>query len=285
MHDFKPWCTNRQLFALGAPCERCHGGAHWHAFATGCVQGSRMKSAIAAIEAYAHDAIDAYRNVRLWIAPSRFVADKAASLGADARHVRVLPHGLEPPPTLGDGAAGGAHAAPGEPYVLAFGRLSQEKGVHLLPAVARAIAPTPLAVAGAGPLEAALRRERPANLALLGRMDDGQLAPLRAHAAAVLVPSLFPETFGYSVAEALLDGRAVVASRIGALPELIEHEASGLLVPPGDADALIAATRRALSDAAAPRWGAAARARTLALTEPRRHVEGLLAIYREALAS
>lgn len=37
LHDFKPWCTNRLLYAHGAPCERCRGGAHWHAAITGCV--------------------------------------------------------------------------------------------------------------------------------------------------------------------------------------------------------------------------------------------------------
>src|SRR6185503_1631651 len=29
LHDFKPWCTNRILFAHGQPCERCRGGRHW----------------------------------------------------------------------------------------------------------------------------------------------------------------------------------------------------------------------------------------------------------------
>ena len=59
LHDFKPWCTNRILFARGVPCERCRGGRHWHALTTGCVQDSRAKSAVAAIEAYAHGAVGA----------------------------------------------------------------------------------------------------------------------------------------------------------------------------------------------------------------------------------
>ena len=95
LHDFKPWCTNRTLFAHGAPCERCRGGTHWHALATGCVQGSRLKSAVATAEAYLHDWIGAYRAVRLWIAPSRFVAEKAVSLGLDRTRLRVLAHGVE----------------------------------------------------------------------------------------------------------------------------------------------------------------------------------------------
>ena len=99
------------------------------------------------------------------------------------------------------------------------------------------------------------------------------------------MPSLFYETFGYAVAEPMADGRPVVAARIGALPELIEHEVAGLLAEPGDADAFAALTRRALEDPAAARWGDQARRRIAELCDPRRHVEGLLAIYREAIAA
>src|SRR5262249_43699021 len=89
LHDFKPWCTNRILFAHGAPCERCRGGRHWRAFTTGCVQGSRLKSAIGSIEAYVHDGRDAYATVRRWIAPSRFVRDKALSFGVGPERPRT----------------------------------------------------------------------------------------------------------------------------------------------------------------------------------------------------
>src|SRR6185436_12138847 len=95
LHDFKPWCTNRVMFAHDRPCERCRGGRHWNALATGCVQESRLKSAIGAIEAYTHDAIGAYRAVRRWIAPSAFALEKAAQWGAPRDRLRLLAHGLE----------------------------------------------------------------------------------------------------------------------------------------------------------------------------------------------
>src|SRR5262249_59217460 len=95
LHDFKPWCTNRVLFARGAPCERCRGGHHWHAVTTGCVQRSRWKSLVGAVEAYAHDRRGAYRTVRRWLAPSRVVRDKAIQPAADADRGRVLPPGGE----------------------------------------------------------------------------------------------------------------------------------------------------------------------------------------------
>lgn len=277
LHDFKPWCTNRILFAHGATCERCRGGRHWRAVATGCVQGSRLKSAVGALEAYLHDARDAYRTVRTWIAPSRFVLDEAQSFGVARERLRLLSHGVE-------AAGSGAEVPPGVParFALFAGRLSLEKGVKLLPAIAAALAPAPLLVAGEGPLGEWLTGEGTPNLRRLGHLEDAELAALRARAAVVVVPSLFYEHFGYTAAEALLDARAVVAARIGALPELVEHGVTGLLAEPGDALAFGAAAKRALDDPAAVRWGEAGRSRVREVCDPARHVAGLLAIYEEA---
>ena len=304
IHDFKPWCTNRVMFAHGGPCERCRGGRHWHALATGCVQDSRLKSAVGSIEAYVHDAIGAYRAVRRWIAPSAFALEKAAEWGAPRDRLRLLSHGLERRTGLEDEngerkqrkpggaaavratAAAAAAIVPAEPYALFAGRLSIEKGVKLLPAVAERLGGAALVVAGEGPLGRELEEaaRRLPSLRLVGRLEGAAFSALRAGARVVLVPSLFYETYGYAVAEALLDARPVVASRIGALPELVEHERSGLLVPPGDGDALAAATRRALEDPAAPGWGAAGQARVRSSGNPAAHLQGLLAIYHEAAA-
>lgn len=282
LHDFKPWCTNRILFAHGAPCERCRGGAHWHAAAIACVQDSRGKSVIGSLEAYAHAARHAYAPVRRWIAPSRFVHDKAVSLGVAPGTLDTLLHGVAPQ------ADDPSTAIPREPYVFFAGRLSLEKGVRLLPAIALRIAPVPLVVTGEGPLGAWLEAQAHGvpNLAWRGYLDDAQVAALRRRAAVVLVPSLFYEHFGYTAAEALLDARPVVASRIGALPELVADEDSGLLVPPDDAHAAAEAVQRLLGDRAlAARLGAAGAARVRELSDPARHLAGLLAIYEQAIAA
>lgn len=290
LHDFKPWCTNRSLFARGAVCERCRGGRHWQAFATGCVQHSRLKSAIGAIEAYVHDDRHAYRSVRRWIAPSRFACEKAVSFGVLPHKLRVLTHGITAPggesaPNALDAGAG--FTPPGsidlpDRYALFFGRLSLEKGVRLLPAIAAAIAPVPLLVAGEGPLARWLDARRVPNLKRLGHLG-AELGAVRRRAAVVVMPSLFYETYGYAAAETLVDARPLVAAAIGALPELVEHEVTGLVGDAGDAAGLAALTRRALDDPQAPRWGEQGRARVLDAGNPRLHLEGLLAIYEDAV--
>ena len=277
LHDFKPWCTNRLLFAHGAFCERCRGGHHWHAAATGCVQDSFAKSLVGAFEAYDHDRRHAYDAVRTFIAPSRFAHDQAVRMGGDAARITVLAHGVD----AATPAAWSGAPIP-ERFALFVGRLSNEKGVDQLPVIARAIAPVPLWVVGSGPREAWLRTHAPANLIVLGAQTPEALATLRPRASVVVVPSVFPETFGYVVAEAMLEARPVVAARIGAVGELVQHERTGLLVPPGDAAACGAAVMRALSDPAAAAWGEAGRAHVTASCTPEAHVRGLLGLYESA---
>ena len=207
---------------------------------------------------------------------------KAIHLGVPPGQLRLLPHGLE----REEEALAAGPAAAERPFVLYFGRLSVEKGVRLLPGLAAALGETAsVRVVGEGPLEPWLRDAagRAGRLELLGRRSDAELAELRRRAAAVVIPSLFYEHFCYAAAEALLDARPVVAARIGAIPELVEHERTGLLVSPGSAAELAAAARRALEDpAAAAAWARAGRERVLELARPERHLEGLLEIYREA---
>lgn len=79
-----------------------------------------------------------------------------------------------------------------------------------------------------------------------------------------VVPSLWEEAFGLAALEPLARGVPVVASRVGGIPEIVDHEESGLLVAPGDEEALAAAVTRLLAD---PVWarslGERGRARAL----------------------
>jgi glycosyltransferase involved in cell wall biosynthesis len=130
--------------------------------------------------------------------------------------------------------------------------------------------PTALYVGALEPVKGVdvLARAWPQVGARLVAVGDGSLAPLldgiaerharldRAGVAAALddawclvLPST-TEGFGRVVVEAFLRGRAVVGSRAGAIPDLVEDGVSGLLVPPGDADALADALRAVLADRA-----------------------------------
>jgi glycosyltransferase involved in cell wall biosynthesis len=111
------------------------------------------------------------------------------------------------------------------------------------------------------------------DLRFVGHVDDGELDRLRRGAGLAIVPSRSAETFGIAAAEAMAAGVPVVASRIGALPELVEPEG---LVDPGDATALAEAIGRRWRDVAAAERG---RARVQELCAPAAVAAGLATVY------
>ena len=202
------------------------------------------------------------RRARAVIAVSRFLADEARRLGA--RDVTVIPNGVEIPERVGEPAE--------PPHVLYAGRLSPEKGVEELAAAAQDL---PLVVAGDGPLRHLLPQTR-------GFVPRAELERLYEEAAVVACPSR-REGFGVVCAEAMARGRPVVASRVGGLLDLVEHEQTGLLVPPRDTAALRAALTRLLEDAELrERLGSAAREHVRALCSWERVTEATLEVYRRA---
>jgi len=90
-----------------------------------------------------------------------------------------------------------------------------------------------------------------------------------------------PEPFGRVVAEAMAAGRPVVAANAGGTPEIVEHDVTGLLVPPGDVRGFADAVQRLLADPALRHsLGAAARRRAEALFAVGPHAERVLEAYR-----
>jgi lipopolysaccharide heptosyltransferase II len=102
----------------------------------------------------------------------------------------------------------------------------------------------------------------------------------------VIVPSVYPESFGRTVIEAQAAGVPVVASRLGALAEIVEEETTGLLVPPGDAGALAAAIARLIGDEPLRRrLVQAARERVEQRFRLEGMVDGYEAVYRDCVAN
>jgi len=137
--------------------------------------------------------------------------------------------------------------------ILTIAHLIPEKGVHfLLRAFARLNSESArLVVAGDGQ-----EREKLQALSVemgisqrvefCGLRDDAE--QLLSDADIFVHPAVWGEGFGLTIAEAMASGRPVVASRVGAIPELIEDGVSGLLVPPGDIEALCTAIQRLIED-------------------------------------
>jgi glycosyltransferase involved in cell wall biosynthesis len=204
------------------------------------------------------------RRARVLIAPSNPVAAALKQLGAGG--VRVIPSGVELPDSL---------AEPAEPpHVLFVGRLAAEKGIEEL---AEATAGLPRVVVGDGTLRSWVPDA-------VGFVAPAQLGAYYDRAAVVVCPSR-REGYGVVAREAMAHGRPVVATAVGGLSEAVEHERTGLLVPPGDAQALRAAIERLLADAPLrARLGAAARERAGERFSWAAATEATLAAYEAALS-
>jgi glycosyltransferase involved in cell wall biosynthesis len=204
------------------------------------------------------------------IVPSVFARERLRELGAplDWERVRVL----APPVAV---VASESRAVAGS-YALVVSRLAAEKGVDVAIDACRA-AGVSLVVAGDGPEREALRaRAAGADVRFVGHVDDAELARLRAGAALALAPSRSAETFGLAAAEAMAAGLPVVASRVGALTELLDV---GGLVPAGDPGALAEAIARLAGDRVA---GARGLERVRALCAPETVAASLARIYDAA---
>lgn len=141
--------------------------------------------------------------------------------------------------------------ASGRPLVLTSARLSDQKGLPVLLEAASEVPEAVFALAGEGPErthleELADRLGVAGRVRFLGRRED--VPELLATCDVFALPSLYEGT-SLAVLEAMAARRPVVSSAIGGTEELVEDGRSGLLVPPGDADALAAALRRLLGDA------------------------------------
>jgi glycosyltransferase involved in cell wall biosynthesis len=202
------------------------------------------------------------RRMRVVLAVSSALADEAQTLGA--RDVRVVPNGVELPEDVG------AEAEP--PEILFAGRLSREKGILEL---VEATQGHEFVVAGDGPLRADVPQAR-------GWLPHDELERLYDRAAVVACPS-HREGFGVVCAEAMAHGRAVVASDVGGLRDLVVDGETGVLVPPRDVTALRSALERLLADRELrQRLGAAARERVRGYCSWDAVTDSVLSAYEDA---
>jgi glycosyltransferase involved in cell wall biosynthesis len=204
------------------------------------------------------------RRASVVVAPSNALAADLTKLGAV--DVRIIGSGVELSATLTEPAE--------PPHVLYVGRLSKEKGITEL---AKATEGMPRVVVGDGPLRQLVPDA-------IGFVPPAELGSYYDRAAAVVCPSR-REGYGVVAREAMAHGRPVIASAVGGLLDAVEHEQTGLLVPPGDTGALRVAVERLLADAVLrARLGAAARERAGEEFSWAKATAATLAAYESALS-
>ncbi|MFD4628355.1 glycogen synthase [Streptomyces sp. NPDC058284] len=136
---------------------------------------------------------------------------------------------------------------PGRPYVLFVGRITRQKGVpHLLRAARRLDRGVQLVLCAGAPDTPGIDLEFRTLFEELSRARAGvqwipemlprpEIVQLLTHAAVFVCPSVY-EPLGIVNLEAMACGTAVVASRVGGIPEVVSDGTTGLLVPYKESD-------------------------------------------------
>ena len=246
----------------------------------------------------------AYNQLDRWSLPAAFgavtvcgpFADRLVAQGVRRDNITVLHNFAKPFVRPDDEKAHSTRHSLGlsedDAVIMAAGRLSQEKGhADLIAAAAqlaqmKGVPPFRVVIVGDGPERDALAQQAKAQgvgdkVAFAGFQRD--MAPYFAMAQILALPS-HSEGSPNVVLEAMAAGLPIAATRVGGVPEILEHGRTGLLTPSSDPGAMAAALRELLTDAElCKRLGESARAeaqRNYTLESYRRKLVGF---YQETL--
>jgi glycosyltransferase involved in cell wall biosynthesis len=148
-----------------------------------------------------------------------------AQIYAQRPNVELIPHGVD--------TAAFPFGESGGDYLLFLGRMIEDKGPAKAIEIARQV-DMPLVLAGPpedGFDESVAPEIDGQQIRYVGRVDSSERDRLLSGAAALLYPLLYPEPFGLVPIEAMACGTPVLATSIGAVPELVEPGVTGYLAP------------------------------------------------------
>ena len=238
LHNYRLMCLPGTFLRDGKVCEACLGRVPWRGARYSCYRESAAASTVLGTSVSMHRMASTFDAVELFLAVSSFVKEKHIQGGLSRDRIEVKPNFSWPL---------ARSKRPGD-YFLYMGRLAPEKGVATLLEAWNRLNDVQLLVVGDGPAGDDLRRKVPSSARFLGTVPHSRIGELLSGARALMVPSLWYEGAPRSILEAFSAGVPVLASRIGALPEVVSESVSGLLVEPGDSEAWLDAVRKMEDD-------------------------------------
>lgn len=175
--------------------------------------------------------------------------------------------------------------------ILAFGRITESKGYHILIEAVSRIKDTPyqVIIAGEGPyrslLEKMVAEKRLSRILFLGKVAESQVPWLYSAADIFVHPDLTAPAFGLVAAESLSCGTPVIASNTGALPEVVTSEV-GICIPAGNPEKLTDAIIKLYQDKSnRVQMGLRGRKRAVTLFTIDRMAEETETVYQKAVDS
>ena len=229
LHNFRLLCVQAMFLREDKICEDCLGKLPWRGVARKCYRDSLPQSTTAVAMIGLHRSIGTFRNkVTRYIALSEFAKSKFVESKQFALDQLVVkPNFVDIDPVTSTQARSGG---------LLVGRLSREKGIHVVAAAMGVLRKVEVDVIGTGSEQTILAGN--SNIRLLGWREKAFIIDRMRAARYLILPSICYENFPRTLVEAFACGLPVIASRLGALPELIQEGYNGLLFTAGSADDL-----------------------------------------------
>jgi glycosyltransferase involved in cell wall biosynthesis len=233
LHNPRILCPAATLYRNGRTCEDCLGrSVAWPGVVHACYCGSFSQTAVVAGMLALHRYLGTWQDtVDAYIVFTEFFRQKFIAGGIPREKIFVKPHFLNTDPgmkqKLGD-------------YALFLGRLVPQKGVLTLLKAWQHLKHIPLRIAGEGQLEQEVQRLKQHNpsISTTGHLTPEGCLELIKGARFLIWPSEGYETFGLVAIEAFACGTPVIASKSGAVSEIVEDGKTGLHFEAGNAEDL-----------------------------------------------
>lgn len=241
LHDSAIYCPSALVTGKTKRCEKflCKNGNYIHCLLNNCkrnLETSLRKTILCYVNRFfaQYSAIDAF------ICPSEALKEKVleTNLKISRSKIHVLNNFIKvnEKPQISD-------LSESQEYFLYVGRLVGEKGIQdIIKAAYSLPKDIPFVIAGKGQDENYLKelvfKHGLDNIKFVGYVPQDKINELYAKAIAIIVPSICYEVFGMINIEAALQYKPVIATRIGGIPEIVEHDNTGLLFDVGNIEQL-----------------------------------------------
>ncbi|MCW5876369.1 MAG: glycosyltransferase family 4 protein [Anaerolineales bacterium] len=280
LRNYRLLCPAANFLRNGAPCEDCLGKTlAWPAVQHACWRSSRSQTAVSVLNNAVHRGLGTWHSkVDRFVALTDFARHKFIQGGLPQEKIVVKPNFVQASPPS---------EAKREDFVLFVGRLSQEKGILPMLQAWEGLT-VPLKIIGDGPLrsQVELAASKSESIQWLGHQGPKDIAQLMGSARALVFPSVCYEGMPRSILEAFAAGLPVIASKLGAMQEMIHDGHTGIHFEAGNPQDLTKKINWALAQPSLlSEMGSQARSEYESKYTPKANYGLLMDIYQQALES
>lgn len=281
-HQYKLVCPSYRLYVMhkNQICEKCVNGNYYHAIVEKCHKESLPASALVALESYVHKYMKIHDLIDIFHVPSKFLGAKLIEGGFSEHKIwhNFYTINLDDYPFHPEALD----------YAIFYGRLSKEKGVETLLRAKCALPELKLYIVGDGPertdLEEFARKHGLTNVKFWGNQGGQDLLDLVQNARFVVVPSEWYDNSPLVIYESFSMGKPVIVSKLGGMPELVDHGQNGYHFEAGDVDELSKLMEILWKDPGKCKiLGKNARAKAEMEFSPETHYKSMIDVYEKLL--